>query len=85
MTIEDKKKIINVLKERHISFQCPICKSSRFTMLDGYASDQVLDDYYKILLDGRSLPSIVLICNTCGFVSKHALGALGLLEKKNKE
>lgn len=86
MTIEDKKKILEVLQEKRIDPICPICKKMQFTIVDGYITDNVSDDYKKQVLGGRVIPSFVLVCNNCGFMSHHALGALGLINnEKNTE
>ena len=28
----------------------------------------------------KGMPSVATVCNNCGFISNHSLGALGLLE-----
>jgi hypothetical protein len=34
-----------------------------------------------VLGGGQTVPAAAIVCNRCGFLSQHALGALGLLPK----
>lgn len=79
MTQEERLKILKALDERKISSLCPFCKKGTLTLVDGYVGHFLNEDYSKQMLSGRYMPSILLVCNHCGFLSMHALGALGLL------
>ena len=79
-----KSEIISVLSKRIQNFECPMCHHRHFEVLDGYFSDILQADYQNVVIGGQTIPSIVLVCTNCGFISKHALGALGLMEKNNK-
>ena len=80
---EERKKIAKVLSERIGNFTCPICKKGHFSLIDGYSSHVLTDNYRMINLDGKMIPFIMLACNNCGFISQHALGSLGLLDQKD--
>ncbi len=82
---ERKVQIINILEKRGATGPCPRCTESKFTLLDGYFSNQVRVDLEKAILGGPTVPTVVLICNNCGFISQHALGALGLMPSLSKE
>ena len=56
-----------------------MCHQRHFEILEGYMSDMLQSDYHNIVIGGHTIPSIVLVCSNCGFISKHALGALGLM------
>ncbi len=85
MTKEERLRILKVLDERKISSLCPFCKNGTMMLVDGYVGHFLNDDYSKQLLSGRFMPSILLVCNHCGFQSMHALGALGLLNNDSNE
>lgn len=84
---EDKKKeIIKLLKERGAIAACPRCGNKNFALIDGYLNTSFGKEIAAgIVISGASLPSVAIVCSNCGFVSQHALGALGLLPSKGKE
>ncbi len=66
--------------------ECPMCHNREFSIIDSYSLIPVIEDYRHISgLMKKSVPAICIICTRCGFLSQHALGALGLLEKDNEE
>lgn len=76
-----KIKIISAIRQKIGHIECPMCHNRKFEVLDGYMSDMLQDDYKNLVIGGQTLPSIALVCTYCGFICKHALGALGLMEK----
>lgn len=87
-TQAQKDKIIKALTERGASLPCPRCGNDAFTLLDGYFNQVIQEDPKGIVLGGRTIPSVVVACNRCGYLAQHALGILGLLpkeENKSKE
>jgi hypothetical protein len=75
-------KIIKVLTERGASLPCPRCGNDDFTLLDGYFNEFIQDEPRGVVLGGRTIPSVIIACKRCGFLSQHALGILGLLPKE---
>lgn len=78
---EDKQQIVDKLKERGANIVCPMCKNSEFFLADGYFNQKLTDgsDYahgFIPSLNGATMPTVVLVCKNCGFVSQHALGVL---------
>jgi ribosomal protein L37E len=82
---ERKQEIIKALEERGVRLPCPRCGNQSFTLLDGYFNQTVQTDLKGMVLGGPSVPSVVLACNRCGYLSQHALGSLGLLPRKEAE
>lgn len=78
---EDKNRIIKVLVDRVGQFNCPICHKGQFSIVDGYSSHALGDDYRSVNLGGKIIPFVMLACNNCGFISHHALGSLDLLDR----
>lgn len=84
MNEERKKQIISALNQRVSSFVCPICHQARYTFVDGYTVDPVQEDYKGMQLGGRIIPSVMLVCGTCGHIDRFSLGVLGLMEKEEQ-
>lgn len=89
MDEEKKKEIIRVLNERGVRLPCPRCGNPSFTLIEGYFNEMIQPNVNILNIGGPSVPSIITACNRCGYLSQHALGALGLLpspsEIKKKE
>ena len=85
MSQEQKQKIIKALEEREAKLPCPRCGNGSFTLLDGYLNQTIQQDLIGITIGGPSIPSVVVACNRCGYLSQHALGVLGLLSKEGTE
>ena len=79
---EEKEKIIKVLDERGAKLPCPRCGNNNFTLLDGYFNQTIQTELKGMVIGGPSVPSAVVACSRCGYLSQHALGALGLLPKE---
>lgn len=79
----ERKQIIKVLSDRIGNFTCPICKKGHFSLIDGYSSHVLTDNFRVINLDGKMIPFVMLACNHCGFITQHAIGSLGLLDQKD--
>jgi len=84
-TQDQKDKIIKVLTDRGAVLPCPRCGNDDFTLLDGYFNQIIQDEPRGIVLGGRTIPSIVIACKRCGYLSQHALGVLGLLPKEENK
>jgi len=82
---EKKQEIIKALEERGAKLPCPRCGNNSFNLLDGYFNQTIQTDLKGMVLGGPSIPSVVVACNRCGYLSQHALGTLGLLPKKVAE
>lgn len=78
----EKKEILEALATRQVKKNCPMCGYDTFGIFDGYLSHPVQYNTTQLSLGGEVLPTAVIICKRCGFVSQHALGTLGLLPEK---
>ena len=79
---EQKEKIIKVLDEKGAKLPCPRCGNNNFTLLDGYFNQTIQTELKGMIIGGPSVPSVVVACTRCGYLSQHALGPLGLLPKE---
>ncbi len=82
---EQRDKIIKALTDHGARLPCPRCGNDAFTLLDGYFNQVIQTELKGIVLGGRTVPSIVVACNRCGYLSQHALGILGLLPKEESK
>ena len=85
LTQEQKDKIVKALNDCGAKFPCPRCGNDTFTLLDGYLNQIIQAEPKGIVLGGRTVPSVVVVCNRCGYLSQHALGVLGLLPKEESK
>lgn len=82
LTNDRKKEIIQALANRIEKMECPICHRESFSLLDGYISDSVQENYRIQTIGSKTIiPSVALVCNNCGFISQHSLGVLELMNK----
>ena len=76
----EKQRIIDALVKHGATKPCPRCDNQKFTLLDGYFNPSITPESGMGL--GREVvPSVMTVCSRCGYMSLHALGALGLVEK----
>ena len=85
MTQEEKDKIKKALDERQAKNPCPRCNNEKFFLTEGYFVQSLQKEAKGMVIAGAGLPSVIVICTRCGFMSQHALGALGLLEDIGKD
>jgi ribosomal protein S27AE len=82
LPLEEQNKIKEALFKKGIK-ACPMCSNKSFTLVEGYFNNTIQTNFTNVLIGGTSIPSAVLVCSNCGFMSQHALGVLGLLPKEN--
>ena len=52
----------------------------RCFLADGYFNQPLQTEPAGLTIGGSSVPSIIVVCDNCGYMSQHALGILGLLD-----
>ncbi|WP_110113172.1 hypothetical protein [Bacillus sp. CGMCC 1.16541] len=63
-----------VIEEKNIRSNCPMCSHKGWILAD----ELVLQKVNGAAGDDIHFPTIMLICNQCGFVSHHSVGVLKL-------
>lgn len=76
-------KLISVLKTHSVP-TCPFCGGNEFTSTNEFASITINNSFENIVI-GQSIPAGMVICTKCGHIEFFALGALGLLPKKEED
>ncbi len=81
---EKKKELIQQIKE-HLKpgdmLACPMCKGKEFDVGDGFMVNIIHSGISTTKIEGSLLPSAIVICKQCGFISHHALHILD--QKRN--
>jgi hypothetical protein len=85
LTPDQIQAIIRALEARGALLPCPRCGNKSFTVINGYFNHTVRPQTSSVVLEGLSLPTAGVVCNKCGFLSQHALGALGLMTQPSAE
>ncbi len=76
---ETRQKIVDEILKRAPDLSCPMCRSKDFIIVDGFFGTSLQKNTSSIAFGGNIVPSACLVCKNCGFMSQHALGALGML------
>jgi hypothetical protein len=65
--------------------KCTRCQASAFTMANGYFVFPVQTDLDAIEIGGTTVPAVAVVCNQCGLIYFHSLGAIDMLEDEEQE
>ena len=57
---------------------CSLCRNNEFTLADGFVNLSVSPSAQSIQIGGQQLPSVALVCTTCGNTLVINLLVLGL-------
>ena len=88
MAIDEKRKkeiidaIQKKLTEKQKHLVCPACGNQGFILAEGYTQDNLQEKLSGMVIGGPSIPTIIVVCNHCGYVIRFSLGVLGLLPKE---
>ena len=83
---EEKISIAQSILKRLNGYHCPMCAGTNFSILEEYGL-QNISTFGNIENSQHSVatPYIMLICANCGFMSKHNMFVLGLMDEKKIE
>jgi ribosomal protein S27AE len=82
----NKNRITDALKANGAELPCPRCGHATFALIEGYLVHFIQSDFKNLQIGGGpSIPTIATVCTRCGFMSEHAIGALGLLPKQDEK
>lgn len=81
---EIKERIVQAIKEKGALNPCMRCGHPNFSLLDGFVNIPLAQEILEgiVILSGTQVPCAIVICDNCGNISYHALGALGLIKKQ---
>ncbi len=70
-----KEEIAKKLSEKGVNKPCPRCNSLNFEVI-GQTFLWLNDDPQILNISGPSIPSAIIACSRCGFITLHAISAL---------
>lgn len=84
MDVNTKEKIAQALYNKAVKLPCPRCSSSHFEIV-GQTLLALNEDPHIVTIGGPALPSAIIACSNCGYITLHALSSLNLMPKDNSE
>ena len=79
----DREEIAKLLTEKGALKPCHRCGAKSFTILEGYSNIHLQENLNAgMVIGGPSVPVAHIVCDNCGALTPHAIGALGLLPKE---
>ncbi len=81
----DKNEIAQKIQEKGAIKPCHRCGKNQFTVLDGFSIIPLQEDSNArgLVVGGPNVPVALIVCNNCGAITQHALGALGPLPQQD--
>jgi hypothetical protein len=76
ISADDKHRIVNALKARGAG-SCPRCADSQWTVSE-FSMIEVQATMDRNAPLTTTIPSIMIVCEHCGFIAQHALQPLGV-------
>jgi ribosomal protein L37E len=74
-----RKKVQEELTRRGALKPCARCGNETFGIHEAYTSFHIQKDSGVLSLGGPAVPAVMIVCNNCGNINFHALGAIGLM------
>lgn len=84
-TAIDSQSVIRELTQRGATKPCARCGGKQFSVEQGFVAMPVQTTFKSFSLGGLTIPAVVVVCNQCGAITLHSLGALGMLPKQGDE
>jgi hypothetical protein len=79
MALTDRQKeTIQSSLQSKIRGNCPMCNSSNWSLENQVVATTATSLGGGMAMGGPYIPMVQLVCTNCGFVSHHAVGALGI-------
>lgn len=79
MTPERQQQTIQALSEKGVKQPCPRCGTFKFSIAgETYIAIQEGPALFHI--GGPTIPTVIVVCDTCGYITQHAQVTLGLLK-----
>ena len=70
------KRIVEALASKGVDRTCPRCGNAHFSVVaETYLQ---INSNPTLIVGGYRLPTVIVACNNCGFITQHALGPLDI-------
>jgi ribosomal protein S27AE len=70
--------IVQALTEKGVNRPCSRCGNAKFSIV-GETLIPLQDDPSVFSIGGPSIPTVVVACDNCGYITQHATAPLGLM------
>jgi hypothetical protein len=84
MDEEKKSQIANALVKKGVNQPCPRCAAKNFEVV-GQTFLPINDNPNLFVVGGPMIPSAIVACSNCGFLTLHALQPLKLLPQADQK
>ena len=81
----NRDEVVQKLEAAGAQLPCHRCGQRSFSVLEQITNFSIQEELQGLRLGGHSVPAALVICNNCGAMTPHALGALDLLVKPEGE
>ncbi|MAZ65552.1 MAG: hypothetical protein CMF25_00385 [Kangiellaceae bacterium] len=71
---------VQALNSRGVKLPCPRCGQKSFSIV-AETIIPINDKPNVVAVGGPSIPTIIVACDNCGYITQHAQGPLGLLKE----
>lgn len=76
----ERDTITQKLSERKAQAACPSCGNNNWA----FPQEAAQLPQWSNVFPAPGIPTVVMICNNCGYIRLHALAPLGLIPKENE-
>ncbi len=84
MNSDKKEQIATSLRNKEVNLPCPRCSKVKFEVV-GQTLLSLNEHPSTITIGGPALPTAIIACSNCGFISLHALSALDLMPSNDPD
>ena len=79
MSESRSEEISRALTEKGVNQPCPRCASQSFSVV-GESRIQLQEDPNTYQIGGKNIPTVLVACSNCGYITQHAQIPLGLFK-----
>lgn len=72
--------IVRALTEKGVNRPCPRCGQAKFSVV-GETLIPIQEDPSVFSIGGPSVPTVIVACDNCGYITQHAAAPLGLMRE----
>lgn len=70
--------LVDALTNKGVNLPCPRCSHAKFSVV-GESLIPIQEDPNAFSIGGPSIPTIIIACDNCGYISQHASAPLGVM------
>jgi uncharacterized Zn finger protein len=70
--------VVSALTKKGVNLPCPRCSHAKFSVV-GESLIPIQEDPNVFSIGGPSIPTIIVACDNCGYITQHAAAPLGVM------